>query len=76
MEDWKTSFYDAVRQYLGLPEGYTVTSIDEDTPSPYFCETCGPDSVKTYFRYTTDLGESTYEVRYISMSDFMESLIN
>jgi hypothetical protein len=75
---WKEGFYQAVKEYLELPEDAVITSIEESS-SPYFegCDTCGYGSGQDFtieVYYHTDSTPHGYRSVDGKLADFINSL--
>lgn len=87
MSTWQDSLLEAMTEYVQRrfgPDGSyiwghreaidpeaKVVSYEEDVPSAYYCDTCGPDPYTVTF--TLDNGETVRD--YTSLGELLQELI-
>lgn len=74
MSDWKQGFYEAIKNYLELPEDAKVYSVVEQTGYTGACETCYYEYQEIVISYSLDNGTNVEEIISMSMSDFMNQI--
>lgn len=82
MENWKQGFYEAVREFLiqNSPYGKAdmeesfVTDVWQDDPSPWYCDTCGPDPVTLTIIFERPNGDTFTHMWYGSMGELISRL--
>lgn len=81
MDDWRVGFYEAIRvlltkdKYQGkFFEDVFVTGVDQDEPSPYYCETCGPDPVTVTIYWEKPDGQTGNFLWYGDLGELISQL--
>lgn len=58
-----------------IPEG-TDFIIEEEAPSPYYCETCGPDPYYTNLKWTDSTGGKRRIRYYGTLGEIIQEILN
>jgi hypothetical protein len=53
-DDMLVSMADYIRGCSGVSSVKEVVSWEQNDPSPYYCETCGPDPIEVSINYVTE----------------------
>jgi hypothetical protein len=74
---FSSQFKDAVTRFIEKRVSHGVAEIinwTEDQPSPYYCETCGPDSVEVNISYKDTSGEQRLYTYYGGFGELVSEL--